>query len=209
MRKFGLTLVALVFMALLVPAAKADLISNLTFDSCTGNCGPQASFGTVTVHNLDSTTVSITVTLLNGNEFVTTGTHTGFAFNVSKPATVDTATLPLHWSAVTSITEPALGDFSNGVNCDQGNSNSKSGCAGSNPFVGTLTFHVLGVQESDFISNGSYYFAADILSGTTGKTGLVGAPGVTVTTQVPEPASLMLLGSGLSAAALRLRKRKK
>src|SRR5437667_7636544 len=51
--------------------AKADTF-NFTSDHCTGGCGPQASFGTVTLTQVGSN-VNVVVSLLNGNQFVKTG----------------------------------------------------------------------------------------------------------------------------------------
>jgi hypothetical protein len=79
-----------------------------------------------------------------------------------------------------------------------GDTNSKKGCAGSNPWSGTLQFDVTrgtGLLLSDFVGNPTYFFATDILSGTTGKTGLVASTGSSPT--VPEPGTLLLLGSGV------------
>lgn len=203
-------LVAVVFALLAAgatPAARADVIYNLTFDSCSGGCGPQASFGTIDLHAVNPTTVQITVSLLNGNKFVTTGSHTGFAFNVQGSGATLGA-LPTNWvNGGSPITEPALGVFSNGIDCTHGNTNTHRGCAGSDSWSGALQFDVSrasGLTYSDFVGNSSgFFFAADIISGTTGLTGLVGSTGPVV----PEPSSLLLVGSGLVGVAWSLRRK--
>src|SRR5262249_16324413 len=75
---------------------------------------------------------------------------------------------------------------------------------------GPLSFHVMvsGVTVNSFTANtDGYFFAADIqnAAGGTGESAINTPP---TTTQVPNPASLILLGTGLSAVAVRLRKRK-
>jgi hypothetical protein len=193
----------------MAPAAYADAIYNLTADGCTPGCGPQSSFGTVTLHPVNSTTVQISVSLLNNNVFVTTGTHDGFTFNIQGGA-VTVGTLPTGWLDVGGpVTEPAFGTFSNGIDCTMGNSNAKRGCAGNNPWVGTLQFNVSrasGLTLSDFVGNSTYFFSADILSGTNGNTGGVAAVG---NTTVPEPGTLALLGSGVLGLAGMLRRKRK
>jgi hypothetical protein len=195
-------LVAIAFAVLAAgaaPAARADIIYNLTFDSCTGGCGPQVSFGTVDLHAINPTTMQVSVSLLNGNKFITTGSHKAFAFNIQGSA-VTLGTLPTSWAnAGPLVTEPALGIFSNAIDCTHGNSNTKKGCTGSNPWSGTLQFtisRVAGLTYSDFVANKEgFLFAADIISGTTALTGLVGS--TDPSSPMPESSSLLLIGSGL------------
>ena len=82
-------------------SAKADAIYTLNYDSCTGGCGTNGqgtsnnNFGYVTLHQVNASTVSVTVSLAAGvglgTDFVNTGNgynHEPFAFNVDKSVTV-------------------------------------------------------------------------------------------------------------------------
>jgi hypothetical protein len=152
--------------------------------------------------------MQLSVSLLNGNKFLTTGSHTGFAFNIGGTA-VTVGTLPTGWANHGANTEPGFGNFSDGVNCTHGNTNTHSGCAGSNPWVGTLQFDVTrasGLTYSDFIANNDgIFFAVDIISGTTGLTGLVASNSTQTTT--PEPSTMGMVGSGLLLGFFQLRRR--
>ena len=107
------------------PGAHADALYNFTLDGCSGGCGPQTSFGTINLHSVNAQTVQITVSLLNGNQFLTTGTHTGFSFNIQGGAAT-VGTLPTGWAdAGGPVTQPGFGVFSNGIDCTNGNSNKK------------------------------------------------------------------------------------
>jgi hypothetical protein len=203
MKKFGLSLVALVIMALIVPAAKADLVFNSTNGKCCFS---------VDLKQVNANDVLVTVTLSGGATLFanTGGGHPGFAFNLDKAITaanIQNATNLGTFHVGPFVTNgPAFGTFDYYFDIPG------SGTSGND--AGPLTFDVVlsGVLLSDFSKNtAGYYFAADILdaAGGTGTSAISTDPTNEELPSVPEPASLMLLGSGLSAAALRLRKRNK
>jgi hypothetical protein len=82
----------------------------------------------------------------------------------------------------TSTDNPPFGTFGYALSC--------TGCGpgASNPLPGPLVVDVSrasGLAPSDFIANsGGFFFADDIISGTTGQTGAVATHGLTT---VPEP----------------------
>jgi hypothetical protein len=193
----GLLIAALLMVGLAV-AVPANAISfNLTSDHCTGGCGT-APFGVVTLTQ-NGTTVDVTVDLFDGNLFVQTGAadFQAFKFNgtgiVLADITVD-AHVPGLVAATGALNGDGTGNFAFGINCPT--------CAngGAGAFGDDIVFHVASATIADLTApnNLGNVFVADILSGTTGNTGPVDA----TVPNVPEPASLLLLGSGLAGLGL-------
>jgi hypothetical protein len=206
MKKCFVLLFCVVGLAIGQVANAATITYDLQSDHCTGLCGPQASFGTILLTDVTGG-VQITVTLLNGNRFTETGFDGTIGFNLIGNPTITESPDTVGWrlngdpagSPITPVSAQSLtnwdgfGTFEYGIICDA--------CAGSATVAGPLTFTVLGtgLDITDFaeLSTGkggtAAFFAVDILSGTTGKTGLVDA-----TSTVPDGgATVTLLGSVL------------
>ena len=188
--------------------SRADTYA-ITSDHCTGGCGT-GPFGYVTVTDLGSGTLDFTVALINGNGFVNTGFDASFGFNLNADPTITYSNLTPGWivegpsspglvEAVGSLHMDGTGFFEYGVLWGlQGGGNATAG-----PLHFTIT--ATGLDLSDLQANAlGQYFGIDIISGTTGNTGAVD---VSSLTPVPEPSTLLLMGSALLGIGASVRNR--
>ncbi|MGC9157810.1 MAG: PEP-CTERM sorting domain-containing protein [Terracidiphilus sp.] len=206
-RKLLFSVVCAFFMAA-SGLAKADSLYYLNQDGCSGNCAMPSSgyYGTVDLAQSGSN-VNVTVQLYVGSnssapeiEFIQTGSHQTFAFyNPSVTSTSQITNVAFSPTASDSlsanVTQSGFGSFSIGINC------TSCGKGSSNyPNDPTeLTFTVDNVSLSSFGANSKgTAFTADVYDSLSSNTGPIGA-GVPSTPEVPEPSSLLLLGTGLAA----------
>jgi PEP-CTERM motif len=210
--------VAILGVALIAAPTPADADTfNLTSCHVSGGCGTQTVFGTVTLTQ-NGSNVDFVVSLAGGNRFVETGAVAGelFVFNATGVTAADitneATTGPANAvpGGLQGVAAPAgnpgdcpsptcgfhadgTGNWGFGIECV-----TSSNCnGGSTPTFTGLTFTVVNSTIADFTtlanSNGNL-FVADILIASNGLTGPVD---VTGGTPVPEPATLLLVGTGL------------
>jgi hypothetical protein len=199
------------------PASADTMICN-SLTSCSYNLDdfvgtgtpPPGPYGTISLSQ-SGANVDVSVTLNSGNVFAVTGSGRDFLWDFHGDPTLNvqlTGSSVGEFTFLKNYSKPTVGAWDYGFEC--------TGCGNgtSPPVISTLTFEIKNATLSEFIQNTSGYdFASDLGINCTGGPGkcytgpVLGHPG---NNQIPEPASLMLLGSGLVASGwLRRRKLKK
>lgn len=202
------TMVALGLMAA-VPAgstAQAGPISVAKLSVISSRSIGSDILGTVTLTQNGANEVDVDVSLIAHTDFINSGgPHTPFTFDLNVAPDSILVTSPLG-----GLFFP---NYSGGANAPYGSFNYAIDYTGQNGGGhgnhGPLDFQVrraAGISLANFIANGSgYLFSADVL-GPAGRTGAIAANLVTVS-DVPEPATIALLGGGLVALGVARRLR--
>ena len=192
-------------------AARADTV---TFDLNRGSTLPNQQYGTLTLTLNGTGGIDVSIALLAGNRIVNTGFDASVAFNSTLGGQIGVTGLPGTYTLVnsgnpSSIGMDGFGTFQYGVLF-----NAQGGGAGTDSSL-TFTVTRVGGFSSVFqlVLNstnppGSIQspWVVDLICDTCGPA--TGVVGTTPTTQTPEPASMILFGTGLMGAAAGIRRRR-
>jgi PEP-CTERM motif len=199
---------------------------HITGSSCDGgNVSEADAFGTVTL-TASGTSVNVDVLLSNGNKFVETGAGANelFLFNATVGNTVTNLSATFNGADVTAtlggltytfhappgVHADGTGNFTGSIECTvAANCNGNSIVTTVNDLHFTVTNATLAQLET--ANNAGNLFAADILCGNDQPScpgGLTGPVDVSTPGVVPEPTTLLMVGTALAGLGAAWRRRR-
>jgi hypothetical protein len=184
-------------------AVKADTVT-FTLNTGNGSTLPDANYGTITLTLNGSGGIDVNVSLIAG-VIIAGGQDCSICFNssLSPDPTIDANSFTANYALISTtpgiLHADGFGDYEYGVNyTGLGSGGSCTQCVSQVTFTVTTAGGFASVFDLVQNSTGGGIaspFAVDIL--VNGATGYVGTDGATV----PEPASMLLLGTGLVGLA--------
>src|SRR5882724_4802543 len=213
-----LAMIGAIFAVISFGSAVAARADNVTFNLDRGSTLPNQNYGTISLL-LVGNTIQVNVSLLAGNRLVNTGFDATVAFNSTLGGQIGVTGLPATYTLVnsgnpSSIGMDGFGTFQYGVlfNAQGGGAGTDSSLIFTVTRVGGFS-SVFELVHNSTNPPGSIQspFGVDIICDSCGPaTGVVGTTGGTTPPQsIPEPASMLLFGTGLAGAAAGIRRRRR